>query len=407
MHSDRLLVICRVTVTTVGYGDILPASQGEKQFVMGCIVLGAFLYAYIIGDFSNLLKNLSQDRDEFDAKMRSVNDLLAYVDAPADLRLKVQNYFDFKFGNKEGSSQLIQDLPASLQMELVGHRYGDLIARVPFFASLNDRAKVDLCQQMRSFTVAPGDFLMAKGDWHDELLILSKGSARTAEKGEDGKATLYDVGTFWGEMQFLGLEHQRTVSVVADTYCEVASLSPKNIHSSSTIHTRLGAYAEMRIDIEAKVSRGETVEMDQLQAQLEQKYSEMVDEDEPDSKPEPNNDAELKELFNELDLDNSGDLDRNEVYALLDSLGRKPSQIQLDEVMVQMDPDSSGGVDFAEFSTWWWAENAAARTSWRAQAPSLDSVMEGLDELQAAQRRTDAQLALISKQLKELLGRGR
>lgn len=33
-----------VTLTTVGYGDILPDTKGEKQFVLSCILLGAFLY---------------------------------------------------------------------------------------------------------------------------------------------------------------------------------------------------------------------------------------------------------------------------------------------------------------------------------------------------------------------------
>ena len=74
------------------------------------------MYACIIGDFSNLLQNMSQDRDEFDAKMRSMNDLLAYIDAPTDVRDKVQNYYDFKYANKEGSSDLMAELPASLQV---------------------------------------------------------------------------------------------------------------------------------------------------------------------------------------------------------------------------------------------------------------------------------------------------
>ena len=32
----------------------------EKRFVMCAIILGAFLYAYIIGDFSSLIANMSQ-----------------------------------------------------------------------------------------------------------------------------------------------------------------------------------------------------------------------------------------------------------------------------------------------------------------------------------------------------------
>eukprot|EP01047_Picozoa_sp_COSAG01_P028872 COSAG01_NODE_1957_length_8805_cov_22.976344_4_plen_532_part_00 len=149
-----------VTVTTVGYGDILPETDGEKRFVVTAIMLGAFLYAYIIGDFSNLLSNLSQERDIFDAKMRSVNDLLAYIDAPVEVREKVQSYYDFKFNNKEGASEIINELPIALQTALIECKYGKLIKSVPFFSKLHRRAVVDLCREMVPHTVGPGDVIM-------------------------------------------------------------------------------------------------------------------------------------------------------------------------------------------------------------------------------------------------------
>jgi hypothetical protein len=186
-----------VTLTTVGYGDILPDTKGEKMFVMGVIIFGAFLYAFIIGNFSNLLDNLSQERDDFDCKMRSVNDLMAYINAPVELRDRVQDYFDFQFANKEGGSdEIMEQLPTGLQVDVVKHRYGQLINTVPFFATLRDSAVVELCQQMNSHTVPPGAAIMTKGEWHDELLILSKGHARTDILVDD-EYHHFDLGSFW------------------------------------------------------------------------------------------------------------------------------------------------------------------------------------------------------------------
>jgi hypothetical protein len=85
------------------------------------IVVGAFLYAYIIGDFSNLLANLSKERSDFDEKMRAVNDLLAYIDCPADVRTKVQDYYDFKFQNKEGKAGLDRGLQSLFERALDSH----------------------------------------------------------------------------------------------------------------------------------------------------------------------------------------------------------------------------------------------------------------------------------------------
>lgn len=111
-----------VTVTTVGYGDILPETDGEKKFVVIAILLGAFLYAYIIGDFSNMLGNISKERNDYvgwhpasvsplsvmcwltlemlslqDQHMRTVNELLTHVHAKPVLRTKVLDYYEFKY----------------------------------------------------------------------------------------------------------------------------------------------------------------------------------------------------------------------------------------------------------------------------------------------------------------------
>lgn len=72
--------------------------------------------------------------------MRAIVDLLCYIGAPPELRDKVQDYCDFKFANRKGSSALMDEMPTSLKVALVKHRFGDLPARVPFFASLHGRS---------------------------------------------------------------------------------------------------------------------------------------------------------------------------------------------------------------------------------------------------------------------------
>ena len=82
---------CLVTITTVGFGDLLPNTAEEKQFVSFAILVGCFLYAYIIGDFSTLLSGISAERSEFDSHLRDVANLLQHISAPPELRSKVRS----------------------------------------------------------------------------------------------------------------------------------------------------------------------------------------------------------------------------------------------------------------------------------------------------------------------------
>ena len=46
--------------------------------VIGIIMAGAFLYAFIIGNFSSMVENMTHDQSAFDTKMRGVGELMKF-----------------------------------------------------------------------------------------------------------------------------------------------------------------------------------------------------------------------------------------------------------------------------------------------------------------------------------------
>jgi len=64
-------------------------------------------------------------------------------------------------------------------------------------------------------------------------------------------------------------------------------------------------------------------------------------------------DETLRALFDEIDADGNGTLDRHEIGRMAKVLGMPLSSNQLDSAMVQMDTDHSGGVDYEEFKAWY------------------------------------------------------
>lgn len=63
----------------------------------------------------------------------------------------------------------------------------------------------------------------------------------------------------------------------------------------------------------------------------------------------------LKELFEQIDIDGSGTLDRTEVARMARLLDKPMDDDDLDAAMASMDDDHSGEVDFTEFAAWWHA----------------------------------------------------
>ena len=72
-------------------------------------------------------------------------------------------------------------------------------------------------------------------------------------------------------------------------------------------------------------------------------------------------------MFEQLDADHSGFLDRSQVGMLLQKLGKKMSAAGIEQIMKEMGEDGNDEVSFEEFKAWWDLNGGACRP---LQAPS-------------------------------------
>jgi Ca2+-binding EF-hand superfamily protein len=62
------------------------------------------------------------------------------------------------------------------------------------------------------------------------------------------------------------------------------------------------------------------------------------------------NDSKLRELFDKIDLDRGGTIDRHELHTALAASGKQLTDAQMEAMMKAADEDGSGDIDFQEFS---------------------------------------------------------
>ena len=103
----------------------------------------------------------------------------------------------------------------------------------------------------------------------------------------------------------------------------------------------------------------------------------------------------LRELFDEIDTDGGGTLDRGEIKALADKLGVAMSKRELDLAMKGVDEDGSGEVDFEEFAEWWPQQEAKNSALVAAMNDRWSGALKRAQELRREkQDQTEAQRAL-------------
>jgi CRP-like cAMP-binding protein len=284
-----------VTMSSVGYGDLLPTTTAEREIAIFVITIGAFLYAYIIGAFSSIMAALAYDNARYDTKMRTVNSHLKHFGVDKQITRRVNQFYEFRFQNKLmfSDDDILDELPVKLKSTIVLQRFQKTVERVPFFRGLNEDVVILICVQFKEFSVLPADDIVHRGDPYKELLVLTKGAARSVPPAEEeeespradsprarkslavaqrqsqdeandaagGNGSIgmldsldgtmspdsseafrhrfqldaldavieYPTGSIFGELEFLGLTEMRPSTIRAKTYCEISSLHPHDI----------------------------------------------------------------------------------------------------------------------------------------------------------------------------------
>eukprot|EP01047_Picozoa_sp_COSAG01_P020529 COSAG01_NODE_1170_length_11406_cov_17.917662_8_plen_698_part_00 len=238
-----------MTVTSIGYGDITPKNVHEKWWAYNMMFITAFVYAYIIGVFSDIVAARRSDRNRFDSKMRSVVEFLNHVDCPVDLKASIKSFYNTKYPRKTlfEEEKIYQEIPPKFSKALVLHRFEKIVHHVPFFRGATDECVVQICRKFHSFSAMPGDWILEKGEHNRELIILEKGSA----KGLDGHITTeFKTGSFFGEMEFLQLVDVSSMAVQAEEYCDLYGLRLKDIQdvlkAFPVLNDKLQQYAQLR-----------------------------------------------------------------------------------------------------------------------------------------------------------------
>ena len=93
---------CVTTLTTVGYGDVLPTTQIQKLYAIGVMLLGVGVYAYLIGNIASLIDNLDPLRASYVQQRERLGAFMHYRGLPRPLRLHVQRYFDYLWEQAHG-----------------------------------------------------------------------------------------------------------------------------------------------------------------------------------------------------------------------------------------------------------------------------------------------------------------
>jgi len=179
---------CRAQVTTVGYGDVVPVSNSERQFVIFCTFIGNLAFAYMIGKMTAMAARVNASGQQFTAKMDAVvrgfscnvvvrvgclmlcdisqNEFMRHHMLPKQLRKRIRAYYDtfWAHGIYFNERKILAELSFSLRRDVDFYLKREIILTVPFFQDADQNFIAELISMLDLKHCQAEELLIQEGE---------------------------------------------------------------------------------------------------------------------------------------------------------------------------------------------------------------------------------------------------
>jgi voltage-gated potassium channel len=213
------------TMTTVGYGDISPGRTAEYLLASIIMLMGASVYAFIIGGIASLLGSLQAAKNSHREHMESVEQYLRARRIPAHLGTRVHDYYEYLWSRQKGLNEqaMLHDLPDSLRLDIMLHLARDVLQQVPLFRHCSPVLRNSLLVALEPATYAPANYLVRENEVGGSIIFITRGVVEIIAGDEQKSYGTLGPGDYFGYLS-LALNEPRSGSVRASEYCEVLIL---------------------------------------------------------------------------------------------------------------------------------------------------------------------------------------
>ncbi|MCY1633991.1 cyclic nucleotide-gated ion channel [Marinifilum sp. D737] len=236
----RALYYTVTTLTSVGYGDVVPHGNVEMLYNIFLQFIGVGFLALLVGNVVRIFTRKDPAEQRFLENMEKLRALIHYQHISKDLEHRISDYFTYERKQKLGydETELMEALPFGLRNELQLEFKKNIIKDIPLFESVDDHFVRDIAQYLSPKILTPGDYLFRIGDSASSMFFVQKGSLKVLSADESKQLTLLKKGDFMGEIA-LFKKTTRTATVKSVGYSDLYELQKKEFDKVLKIYPEI------------------------------------------------------------------------------------------------------------------------------------------------------------------------
>jgi hypothetical protein len=221
------------TMTTVGYGDIVPFTINEKIYAMFSMIVACGVFAYTVGSIGSLVSKRNAVENAYREQVVAVNRYMRKKELPQDLQFRVRRYLEYVWDNKKKNNldekEILSLLSEPLRDEIYAHIHGVVIKVCTIFNEYEPHFLSQLSKALETETYGPGDTVIEEGEMSSKIYFIQNGKVDIYHQATKSSFRELKSDDYFGEISFF-TDKPRCASAKCSDYVDLLALSKNNMN---------------------------------------------------------------------------------------------------------------------------------------------------------------------------------
>lgn len=166
-----------MTMSTIGYGDISPVTSAERIVCSLMMLIGAGIYAYVVGSITSTVSNMEASSRRYQELMDMLNSFMEMNTISDELRVQSRAYMRTRQaqGNLTNWQELLTELSPDLREDMAKETHPGWALSSPFFCTADEDFMAKAASQFTEVTFPRGEKIIEIGQPVEDLFCIKKG----------------------------------------------------------------------------------------------------------------------------------------------------------------------------------------------------------------------------------------
>eukprot|EP00948_MAST-09A_sp_MAST-9A-sp1_P000049 g49.t1 len=249
------------TISTVGYGEIVPVSPIETLVSIVGMMAGGITVAYITGTLMGLVSDMEKDGTLIREKISAVSMWMKSRQLSHDLQERIRKHYEYCWQKHTiyDESKILQELPDFIKREVVFEISQDIIRSVEFISEGDNDLLMKMAMKLVPTAAAPDQKIILESAHGTEMYFISKGIVVSKLIQQNVFIESIAQGSYFGEKALMSENRINDTTCMAKTYLEMYALPQKDFN------TVVRNFPQVKTAIENKILEREKLKQEAVQ----------------------------------------------------------------------------------------------------------------------------------------------